>query len=233
MEYPEEISEFNERIKSAVSGKPPLERRIWVTSLSHCLRRTALAIYLNTYNPSRSWEARIGSALHGWLGDVVRGAEFEVPVEYDLGNGWTLVGKVDAVKGDYVLEFKFRVFGTRDTAGNGTKRKKNWDLEHAEPLKEWVEQLNAYLGMLGKKRGYIYLFDRNGLEFRMFPVDFDRNLFRRFIMRAKRVIEAVEELEEGKFPTWIKTVGNKKWVCYSCPFRPICASIDMEWLSPK
>jgi len=233
MEYPEEISEFNERIKSAVSGKPPLERKIWVTSLSHCLRRTALSIYLNTYNPSRSWEARIGSALHGWLGDVVKGAEFEVPVEYDLGNGWTLAGKADAVKGDYVLEFKFRGFETRDNAENGTKRKKNRDLEHAEPLKEWVEQLNAYLGMLGKERGYIYIFDRNGLEFRVFPVEFDRDLFRRFIMRAKRVIEAVEELEEGKFPTWIKTVGNKRWVCNNCPFRPICASIDMEWLKPK
>jgi len=233
MEYPDEISEFNERIKSAVLGKPPLERKIWVTSLSHCLRRTALSIYLNTYNPSRSWEARIGSALHGWLGDVVKGAEFEVPVEYDLGNGWSLAGKADAVKGDYVLEFKFRGFDAKDTAENGTKRKKNRDLEHAEPLKEWVEQLNAYLGMLGKERGYIYIFDRNGLEFRVFPVEFDRNLFRRFIMRAKRVIEAVEELEEGKFPTWIKMVGNKKWVCNSCPFRPICASIDMEWLKPK
>ncbi|WP_297091848.1 PD-(D/E)XK nuclease family protein [Thermococcus sp.] len=233
MEYPDEISEFNERIKSAVSGKPPLERRIWVTSLSHCLRRTALSIYLNTYNPSRSWEARIGSALHGWLGEVVKGAEFEVPVEYELGNGWALVGKVDAVKGDYVLEFKFKGFERKGRTENRSKDNKNRDLEHAEPLKEWVEQLNAYLGMLGKEKGYIYLFDRNGLEFRVFPVDFDDRLFKRFIRRAERVIEAVEDLEDGKFPKWIKTVGNKRWVCNSCVFRPICASIDMEWLKPK
>ena len=87
--------------------------------------------------------------------------------------------------------------------------------------------------MLGKEKGYIYLFDRNGLEFRVFPVDFDDRLFKRFIRRAERVIEAVEDLEGGKFPKWIKTVGNKRWVCNSCVFRPICASIDMEWLKPK
>ncbi|WP_148882550.1 CRISPR-associated protein Cas4 [Thermococcus aciditolerans] len=233
MDYPTEISEFNERIRSAVSGKPPLERRIWVTSLSHCLRKTALSIYLNTYNPSKSWEARIGSALHGWLGEVVKGAEFEVPVEYKLGNGWSLVGKADAVKGDYILEFKFKGFEKKGDAESKSRNKKNQDLDHAEPSKEWVEQLNAYLGMLGKERGYIYIFDRNGLEFRIFPVDFDEKLFRRFIKRAERVIEAVEELETGKFPKWIGTVGNRNWVCNSCIFRPICASIDREWLKPK
>ena len=228
MPHPAEIEEFNERIRRAVSGNPPVERRIWVTSLSRCLRKTALSIYLNTYSPSKSWEARIGSALHGWLGEVVKGAEFEVPVEYELRDGWKLVGRVDAVKGPYVLEFKFLGFEKKDR--DSSRGKKNHDLEHAEPSKEWVEQINAYMGMLEKERGYIYIFDRNGLEFRVFEVAFDEGLFRRFIKRAERVIEAVEELERGRFPTWISTVGNKKWVCRSCPFRPICGAIDRKWL---
>ncbi|ASJ08816.1 nuclease [Thermococcus siculi] len=230
MEHPPEIEEFNDRIRRAVSGNPPVERRIWVTSLSHCLRKTALSIYLNTYNPSKSWEARIGSALHGWLGEVVKGADFEVPVEYELRDGWKLVGKADAVKGDYVLEFKFKGFENKNSAEDSGKPAKNRDLEHAEPSKEWIEQINAYMGILGKEKGYIYIFDRNGLEFRVFEVPFDERLFRRFIKRAERVIEAVEELEQGKFPKWISTVGNKRWVCRSCPFRPICAAIDREWL---
>lgn len=201
-----------------------------MTSLSHCLRRTALSIYLNTYNPSKSWEARIGSALHGWLGEVVKGAEFEVPVEYDLRDGWKLVGKADAVKGDYVLEFKFRGFEKKNN--NSANPEKKRDLDHAKPSREWIEQINSYMGMLGKEKGYIYIFDRNGLDFRVFEVAIDEGLFKRFIRRAERVIDAVEELERGSFPTWISTVGNKRWVCRSCPFRPICGAIDRKWLAP-
>ena len=229
MNLPEEIESFNERIRNAINGNHRPERRIWVTSLSYCLRRTALDIYLNAYSPSRNWEARIGSALHGWLAKVVGSAEFEVPVEYQIRDGWKLVGKADAVKGPYVLEFKFRGFEGND---DGSPRK-NQDLEHAEPLREWVEQINAYMGMLGKEKGYIYIFDRNGLDFRVFPVEFDEDLFRRFLRRAERVIEAVEELENGKFPRWISTVGRKGWVCNRCPYRPICAEIDREELKVR
>ncbi|WP_285519069.1 hypothetical protein [Thermococcus nautili] len=53
--------------------------------------------------------------------------------------------------------------------------------------------------MLGRAKGYIYIFDRNGLDFRVFPVEFDKGLFRRFLRRAERVIDAVEELESGSF----------------------------------
>ena len=112
-------------------------------------------------------------------------------------------------------------------------REKNHDLDHAEPSREWVEQINAYMGMLRKEKGYIYIFDRNGLDFRVFPVEFDENLFRRFLRRAERVIEAVEELESGKFPRWISTVGRKGWVCNRCPYRPICAEIDREELKVR
>lgn len=53
------------------------------------------------------------------------------------------------------------------------------------------------MGILGKEKGYIYIFDRNGLDFRVFEVTFNERLFRRFIKRAEKVIEAVEDLERG------------------------------------
>jgi len=223
MGYPEEIENFNERIRGAIGGSLRGERRIWVTALSYCLRKTALDIYLHAYNPSHSWEARIGSALHSWLAEIVGGADFEGPVEYPLYDGWKLVGRADAVKGPYVLEFKFRGF---DPGRNTGPR----NLDEAEPAREWVEQINTYMGILGKRKGYIYIFDRNGLDFRVFPVEFDGELFERFIRRAELVVKAVEELERGTFPRWISTVGRKTWVCNHCPYRPICAEIDGERL---
>jgi len=229
MELPKEIKSFNKEVRDAINGKHKPERKIWVTSLSYCLRKTALDIYLNAYNPSRNWEAKIGSALHGWLEEVVRNADFEVHTERPIKNGWKLVGRADAVKGDYVLEFKFKGFEN----SQNREPKKNQDLEHAEPSREWIEQINAYMGMLKKKRGYIYIFDRNGLEFRVFPVNFDEKLFERFLKRAKLVVKAVEELESGKFPVWISTVGQKWWVCNRCPYKPICAEIDREQLKVK
>lgn len=51
-------------------GKTP-ERKIWVTSLSYCLRKAALSIYLGTFKYERTGEMLVGSVLHEWLGNAL------------------------------------------------------------------------------------------------------------------------------------------------------------------
>lgn len=134
-----EIEEFNEGICCVVSGSFIVERKIWVILLSYCFRKMVFLIYFNMYNFFRSWEVRIGIVFYGWFGEVVRGVEFEIFVEYDFKDGWKFVGKVDVVKGDYFLEFKFRGFENNDLKKNLKKLKKNIDLDYVELFKELIE----------------------------------------------------------------------------------------------
>jgi len=225
MEHPKEIIDFNRRIENAIAGKTP-ERKIWVTSLSFCLRKAALSIYLGTFKYERTGEMLVGTVLHKWLGEALgEEADFEVQVEYSLEDGWKLVGRVDAVKDGYPVEFKFRGF---DAEGESGPRSLD---EMEEPPKLAREQLNAYLNMMNRDIGYVYVFDRNGLQFKVFPVKKDEEAFEKFLGRAKVVIKGVKDLENGKFPSWITPRFNNE--CVTCLFRPICASIDMKWLSPK
>ncbi|KUH31692.1 nuclease [Thermococcus celericrescens] len=218
MEHPEEILDFNKRIENAISGKTP-ERKIWVTPLSFCLRKAALSIYLGTFKYERTGEMLVGTVLHKWVGEALgEEADFEVQVGYPFEDGWKLVGKVDAVKGGYPIEFKFRGFDSGDENGP-----RNLDeIEEAPKLAR--EQLNAYLNMMDKEIGYVYVFDRNGLQFKVFPVERDRDAFEKFLGRARVVIRGVKELENGKFPSWITPRFSNE--CETCIFRPICSAIN-------
>ena len=81
--------------------------------------------------------------------------------------------------------------------------------------------------MAGLEEGYIYVFDRDGLDFRHFRVERDEEGFSKMLGRARVVINGVEALEQGKFPAWI--IPRYRTECESCIFRPICGAIDRPW----
>ena len=220
MENPDRLETFNREIRNKIAGKRS-PRRIWVTSLSFCLRRAALSTYLETFKYERTGEMLLGTLLHRWVQENVdlEEIEFEVPLEYEITDGWVLTGRADAILGDKVLEFKLKGFNPENGPGSLD--------EMEEPSKIWKEQLNAYLNMAGLEEGYIYVFDRNGLDFRHFKVERNEDAFSKMLGRARVVINGVEALEQGKFPAWITPRYSRE--CGSCIFRPICGAIDRPW----
>ncbi|ASJ02829.1 nuclease [Thermococcus profundus] len=220
MEIPDELKTLNREIKDKIAGRKS-PRRIWVTSLSFCLRKAALSIYLGTSKYERTGDMLLGTLLHKWVQENVEvgDIEFEVPLEYKISDGWILVGRADAILGDKILEFKLKGFNQEN--GPGSLK------EMEEPSWTWKEQLNAYLTMAGLEEGYIYVFNRDGLDFKHFKVEKDKELFDKLLRRAWVVIRGVEELDQGKFPAWITPRRSDE--CDSCPFRPICAAIDKPW----
>jgi CRISPR-associated exonuclease Cas4 len=217
MKNPDKIETFNREIRNKIVGRRS-PRRIWVTSLSFCLRRAALSTYLETFRYERTGEMLLGTLLHRWVQENVDVEEidFEVPLEYRISDGWVLVGRADAVLGDKILEFKLKGFNQENGPGSLE--------EMEEPSKIWKEQLNAYLNMAGLEEGYIYVFDRDGLDFKHFKVKRDEEAFSKMLGRAKIVIKGVKELEKGKFPAWIKPRFQNE--CENCIFRPICSAVD-------
>ncbi|WP_010479721.1 PD-(D/E)XK nuclease family protein [Thermococcus zilligii] len=223
MENPDGLETFNREIRNRIAGRRS-PRKIWVTSLSFCLRKAALSTYLETSKYERTGEMLLGTLLHRWVQENVEfeGIRFEVPLEYEIADGWVLVGKADAILGDKVLEFKLKGFNPENGPGSLDGME--------EPSKTWKEQLNAYLNMAGLQEGYIYVFDRDGLDFRYFRVERDEEAFSKMLGRAKVVITGVGDLEQGKFPAWIKPRYTNE--CESCIFRAICGAIDRPWERP-
>lgn len=217
MGVPDKIKTLNREIRNKIAGRRS-PRRIWVTSLSFCLRRAALSTYLETFKYERTGEMLLGTLLHKWVQENVDVEEirFEVPLEYRISDGWVLVGRADAILGDRILEFKLKGFNRENGPGSLD--------EMEEPSKIWKEQLNAYLNMADLEEGYIYVFDRDGLDFRHFRVKRDRGAFSKMIGRAKIVIKGVKELEQGRFPKGI--TPRHPWECESCLFKPICRAVE-------
>jgi CRISPR-associated exonuclease Cas4 len=217
MEIPDKIETFNREIRNKIAGRRS-PRRIWVTSLSFCLRRAALSTYLETFRYERTGEMLLGTLLHRWVQENVDVEEidFEVPLEYRISDGWVLVGRADAILGDRILEFKLKGFNQENGPGSLE--------EMEEPSKIWKEQLNAYLNMAGLEEGYIYVFDRDGLDFKHFKVKRDEKAFSKMLGRARVIIKGVEELEQGKFPKEI--TPRYSWECESCLFKPICRAVE-------
>ncbi len=116
----------------------------------------------------------LGTEVHTLLQDVLKeeGWDIEVGVSLNLGE-FKLVGRVDAVKGDEVIEIK---------TSNGLKDR---------ALESHVLQLQAYMAVLHAKHGYIVYIDRASGRVRVFRVRPDRYALRIVIKRAKQLHEAL------------------------------------------
>ena len=140
----------------------------------------------------------LGSELHIMIQDVLRdeGWDVEVSLGIDVGE-FKLVGRVDAVKGDEVIELK---------TTNGVR-------EYA--LESHMLQLQAYMTLLHAKRGYLIYIDRASGRVKVFEARPNKYALRRVIERAKRLHEALERHEPPPphHGSWCSLCAHR-WVCF-------------------
>jgi CRISPR/Cas system-associated exonuclease Cas4 (RecB family) len=84
-----------------------------------------------------------------------------------------------------------------------------------QPLKHHVEQLIIYLGGYYIENGFLIYLEKNALQHRIFPVEFDLGVFRRMIGRAAILHRHLVSGEEPK-------PDPDKWECRYCEFRSEC-----------
>ena len=84
-----------------------------------------------------------------------------------------------------------------------------------QPLKHHVEQLIIYLGGYCVENGFLIYLEKNALQHRIFPVEFDLNVFKRMIGRAAMLHE---HLLSDKEPE----PDPEKWECRYCEFKSEC-----------
>lgn len=191
---------------------------IHVSSLGYCELKTVLQIAHNIKTPVVTKMAK-GKLLHFGIESILRTAkekgffkeeikfEDEVQVEYNLGNGWKIVGTPDVVIWDTVIDFKF------------SRLWENADYEH------YRAQLNTYAVLLGKEKALLVVIDeRDFNNVKVFPFEVSEELFEETVKKAKRIAKAVRDIWDGKIPSnldWDR-IPEFEWECRYCPVKDKC-----------
>lgn len=141
----------------------------------------------------------VGSEIHRMIQDVLREEGWEVEVSVSLPvDGFRLVGRVDALNGEAVIEIK--------TSGGVRK-----SLLGSHRL-----QLQAYLNMLPVRKGYLIYVDRSSGRVKVFQVVRDKSALRTVVGRARQLYEALR----ANIPP---PPSRGPW-CEVCPWKWVCWS---------
>jgi len=231
----DEVEEFARRLENYLRHGNPRgpKKSIPITQLSFCPLKLALSLrfdvrYFGTKNDGQI----LGTVLHaGLLDTIVNSWDFlrgnltekplvEVPLQYELEDGWVLSGRADLVVGKHVFEFKFLHEYPYEAIPENIEE--IGEIPDDSVVKAYVEQLNTYLHMLPDVEvGHLWIFNRNSLvPWKKISVDKNGDMFDELLKRARKVIKFVESLENGNMPDSFEP--RFEWECRNCIYRPIC-----------
>jgi len=176
-------------------NRKELGEKIHITEACGCLRFAYFRRKLGEKDDNIQY-LFMGTAIHDAILKYI-GEETEIHVENDI-----LIGYADAIvnyNGErLVIELKT------------VKRLPQ------KPYKSHVEQLNAYLNLLGIEKGVIIYFERGSGNKAVFVIERDPTLFTITMEKARYLKECIEKNR----PPEIKDES----LCFMCPYRDVCES---------
>ena len=231
-----EIEEFTSRLENYLrygNVRGP-KRSIPITLVPFCpLKATLIVRYDMRFSGEKDSGKILGTILHAGLlntirdawdylrGDIEEEPRIEVPVQHELGNGWVLTGRADLVIGKHVFEFKFMDDGPYEHVPETIE-----EVDDNSVLKAYIEQLNAYLNLIpGAEMGHLWIFRRNEIvPWKKLDVTKSREDFEKFLERARKIVELINQLERGEIPHDFEP--RFQWECenrnYFCTYKPLC-----------
>lgn len=207
-----EPNELAKKIKEALiffDYKHRGPKEIYVTEAIGCPRKLFFNLKFNASPVVDSIDAVLGKLIHMALPKVLKDvlkADFEVPMEYDLGNGWVLKGRADAVDEENVYEFKFSSVYSQ-----------------IKPI--YYAQSNMYAYILNKKRYYLIIIDKKTFNVDITEGETDEKAFQSIIERIKYVIECLQKNTPPPGPLF-------EWECKGCTYEIICKRAK-EWIEQR
>lgn len=168
-----------------------------VTELVQCLLKSWLE-RVHGYSPSdrKLVVLVLGDDVHYLMSARFPLGEGEVRVEKEY-RGVKIRGRVDRILGDAVLEFK--------TASRVP----------LSPLDHHVDQLQLYLWLTGRRRGFIVYVSKVSGEVRVFEVVKDEERISELLDRA---LTLSKSLREG-----IRPKPESGWLCKFCEYKHGCS----------
>lgn len=190
--------------------------------LPACLRRQFLAYRRGFPPPSEEKVGifKIGEIFHGFLYETLRRSEPEIKVKGSEAGFSILLPAPEGEGEDFIqitgrADLIVKVDGESDGDGEYVVEVKSIKHLPEAPLRHHVFQLQFYLAGYRLRRGFLVYLEKQALRHRIFPVDFDPEVFRRLLERALSLHKA---LVEGKPPE----PDPEAWECPYCEFLGEC-----------
>lgn len=185
------------------SNSPHKPKEIWISDVVYCLRR-AFFSYLLPLQKQFNDAQLAGIFIHRLIQDQLskEGFEIEKRVEYDLGEGWKLVGRIDAWCDDTVIEIK-TVKG---------------QIQEIPPY--WIDQANVYAYLSETPKLKLIVVDKTTGHFEEYIYDVDED----------RAIDVIKKAEHVKDCIINRTLpdGRMDWCKKYCGYSVICFNILKE-----
>ena len=186
---------YDTRIRPSVT-----EYQIMVTEVVTCLRK---AWYQRKYATLPSVHKivilSIGDVFHKLLQEYLEQNGYQCELQATVGfegYEWELVGHVDAINDDHILEFK---------TINALPKK---------PLEHHVLQVNTYLYMFNRPKGFIVYISKRTGDIAVFEVKPDKEKLDYVLERANLLYDHLKRNEPPPYE-----VG---WLCDYCEFEGFC-----------
>ena len=155
---------------------------VWVREVSGCLRQAFYnRVYYRVLDEKQTFAIFRGRLLHEWLLEKLPLGLSESSIktaEKDMGGGLKLRGRADWIVGDYVIDFKYKLYQPSDA------------------VKQDVNQVLLYMYLYNKPKGLILYIDWRG-EIKPYRVERDES---RIEELARKAITLHKSLIENKPP---------------------------------
>lgn len=170
-----------------------MRNKLSISDLSFCPRKAFFSYFYRPYGyvkPNTTIHEVILSKLEN------DGYKIEVPVSYYLKDGFKLVGRVDAVGRDHIIE---------------VKTVKEFDF-NIRPY--WLAQVNMYMHILSLHSAKLLIVDRSARQVFSCNITYNKKIVEEMLELGKQVINAIK-LKDF-------TIIPKSNNCQYCHFNIIC-----------
>ena len=188
---------------SIYSDRPRKAGELYVSTLSLCLRKE---FFLYFYRPSqiyKSDEILAGEYLHKIIQNELRqhGYEIEKAVSCELKDNFKLVGRIDAINSNHLIEIKT------------VKKFIDFNVSH------WFLQINTYMHLAGVKKAKLLVVERPTGQMFVKDIDYDKEKAEEMIHLAEEVVDAIKNKDYTVLPR------RNNYLCRCCEFNIICKRV--------
>ena len=176
---------------------------IYVSTISVCPRKEFFSYFYRPAQLYKSDETLAGEYIHRVIQEQLRrkGYEVEKEVSCDLKDGFKLVGRVDAMNNEHIIEVKT------------VKKFVDFNVNH------WYIQVNTYMHISGVHKAKLVVVERPTGKIFIKDIEYNKDMAEGLITLAEQVVDAIKNADFTILPR----CNDSR--CKYCEFNIICKKI--------
>jgi len=190
-------------LEEVYHDKPRKPNELYVSVLAVCPRKEFFSYFYRPAQLVKSDEVLAGEYIHKVIQEQLRqhGYEIEKDVSCDLKDGFKLVGRIDAINSDHIIEIKT------------VKKFIDFNVNH------WFIQVNMYMHLSGIGKAKLLVVERPTGQMFVKDIEYDKEKAEGVLSLAEKVVDAIKSADFTILPKC------NDYRCKYCEFSIICKKV--------